>query len=713
MIILKSIFGILKKFTIPIIITICLLVLQAELDLSLPDYTANIINIGIQEKGIEYAYPNVVRKSILDEVLEISDDKEFIKEQYNLDNDKYYIKELKKEDKKLLEDKIVKDFMFIMMIDSNNEQIRNSLNINTDLNTFYSMLPVEQKIAMKNNMLEKVGNLDDTMLKQMAIESVKQEYQNNGFDLDKLQINYIISNGLKMICLALLLMACAISVGFLASRIATKFSYLLREKIVSKIMSFSSKEFNLFSLASLITRSTNDVQQIQMILVMFLRIIIFAPIIGFGALFKVLGNQMNWVLGLAVGLILLIVLFLFIFAMPKFKLIQKLVDKLNLVTRERLTGIPVIRAFGTVKVEEERFANVNNDLAKTLQFCDRVMGIMMPTMMFIMNGVSILIIWVGASQIDAGTVQIGTIMAFITYAIQVIMSFLMISMVSIMLPRSLISFRRVAEVLNKESSILENENPEEFKNNEGTVEFKNVSFSYPDADGEILSDISFKAKKGTTTAIIGSTGSGKSTLINLIPRFFDVTKGSILVDGSDIRNVDIHALRDKIGYVPQKGNLFFGTIKSNVLFGQDENNDKILKEACEVAQASDFISKLPNEYNYAVSQGGTNVSGGQRQRLSIARAIAKKPEIYIFDDSFSALDFKTDANLRKALREYTNEATILIVAQRISTVLNADQIVVLDSGKVVGIGTHEELFKNCDVYKEIALSQLKESELNA
>ena len=397
LIVLKSIFKILKKFTIPIIITICLLVLQAQLDLSLPDYTANIINIGIQEKGIEYAYPTVVRKSVLDKVLEISDDKEFIREQYNLDNDKYYIKDLKKEDKELLEDKIIKDFMFIMMIDSNNEQIRNSLNINTDLNTFYSMLPIEQKIAMKNNMLENVSTLDDTMIKQMAVESVKLEYQNNGFDLDKLQIDYIISNGLKMICLALLLMICAISVGFLASRIATKFSYLLREKIVSKIMSFSSKEFNLFSLASLITRSTNDVQQIQMIIFMFLRIIVFAPIMGFGALFKVLGNQMNWVLALAVGLILLIVfnskvaiiICLFIFAMPKFKLIQKLVDKLNLVTRERLTGIPVIRAFGTVKVEEKRFADVNNDLAKTIQFCDRVMGIMMPTMMFIMNGVSI------------------------------------------------------------------------------------------------------------------------------------------------------------------------------------------------------------------------------------------------------------------------------------------------------------------------------------
>ncbi len=710
---MKSIFKILKKFTIPIIIAICLLILQAQLDLSLPDYTANIINIGIQQKGIEYAYPIEVRKDVLDSIIEISSNKDFIKDCYELKDNKYYLKELKKEDKELLEDNISKDFMFIMMIKSNNEQIKNYLNINTDLNIFYNVLPLEQKIEMKDKMIESLSSLDESMFKQMVIESVKQEYQENGFDINKLQINYIFNNGLIMIGLAMLLMVCAISVGYLASKIATKFSYLLREKIVSKIMSFSSKEFNLFSLASLITRSTNDVQQIQMILVMFLRIIIFAPILGFGALFKVLGNQMNWVLGLAIGLILLIVLFLFIFAMPKFKLIQKLVDKLNLVTRERLTGIPVIRAFGTVKVEEERFSKVNNELAKTIQFCDRVMGIMMPTMTFIMNGVSILIIWVGASQIDLGTVQIGTLMAFITYSIQVIMSFLMISMVSIMLPRALISFKRVAEVLDKDNSILESENPQEFKNNDGTVEFKNVSFSYPDADGEVLSDISFKAKKGTTTAIIGSTGSGKSTLINLIPRFFDVTKGSILVDGVDIKDVDIHSLRDKIGYVPQKGNLFFGTIRSNVLFGNDLSDEKTLKEACEVAQASDFISKLPKGYDYEVSQGGTNVSGGQRQRLSIARAIAKKPEIYIFDDSFSALDFKTDANLRKALKEYTNDATILIVAQRISTVLNADQIIVLDSGKVVGIGTHQELFKNCEIYKEIALSQLKESELNA
>ena len=542
MILLKNIFMILKKFTIPIIVTICLLILQAQLDLSLPDYTANIINIGIQEKGIEYAYPEVVRKNILDEVIEISNDKDFIKEQYELKDDKYYLKDLDKENKQLLEEKIINDFMFVMMINSNNEQIKNALNIDSDLATFYGLLPLEQKLAMKDKFNESFNSLDETMFRQMATEMVKNEYQSNGFDIDKLQINYIVSNGIKMICLALLLMTCAILVGFLASRIATKFSYLLREKIVSKVMNFSSKEFNLFSLASLITRSTNDVQQIQMILVMFLRIIIFAPILGFGALFKVLGNQMNWVLALAIGLIMLIMIFLFIFAMPKFRLIQKLVDKLNLVTRERLTGIPVIRAFGTVKVEEKRFENVNNDLAKTLQFCDRVMGIMMPTMTFIMNGVSILIIWVGASQIDAGTVQIGTIMAFITYSIQVIMSFLMISMVSIMLPRSFISFKRVAEVLDKENSILENENPQEFKNNDGTVEFKNVSFAYPDADGEVLSDISFKAKKGTTTAIIGSTGSGKSTLINLIPRFFDVTKGSILVDGCDIKDLDIHAL---------------------------------------------------------------------------------------------------------------------------------------------------------------------------
>lgn len=736
---MKSLLKILKKFTIPILITICLLVLQAQLDLSLPDYTANIINVGIQEKGITYAVPLAIRKNVFEELLSVSSESDFLKDRYELKSKEdfsskeqekylkkypmletesiYLLKDISDEEKEQLESKMAIDLMFVEFLLQDKEEVRQMLPMKIPdgkpLMEFYQSFPKAQQQEFKKKFEEAFRQYDDSMLNQIAIESVKQEYTSLGVNLDDLQMDYIYHNGLIMLLLALLLMAAAIGVGFMASRIATKFGYYLRNEVVSKIMSFSSKEFNEFSAASLITRSTNDIQQIQMIFVMFFRIIIFAPILGFGALFKVLGNSMNWVLGLAIGVILLIMIFLFVFAMPKFRLIQKLVDRLNLVTRERLTGVPVIRAFGTAKHEEQRFDKANDILARTMQFCDRVMGVMMPTMMFIMNGVAILIIWVGASQIDLGTLQVGTLMAFITYTIQVIMSFLMISMVSIMLPRALVSVRRICEVLDKKNSIIEQENPEEITDHTGFVEFKDVSFAYPDADEEVLSNISFTAKPGTTTAIIGSTGSGKSTLINLIPRFFDVTKGEILVDGKDVRKVDIHDLRDCIGYVPQKGNLFSGTIRSNVLFGHDESDDKTLKEACEVAQATDFILKLPEKYESLISQGGTNVSGGQRQRLSIARAIAKKPEIYIFDDSFSALDFKTDANLRKALYQYTDQATIFIVAQRISTILNADQIIVLDKGEIVGIGTHQELLTSCPIYKEIALSQLKESELNA
>lgn len=716
-----------------------MLVLQAQLDLSLPDYTANIINVGIQEKGITYAVPLAIRKNVFEELLSVSSESDFLKDRYELKSKEdfsskeqekylkkypmletesiYLLKDISDEEKEQLESKMAIDLMFVEFLLQDKEEVRQMLPMKIPdgkpLMEFYQSFPKAQQQEFKKKFEEAFRQYDDSMLNQIAIESVKQEYTSLGVNLDDLQMDYIYHNGLIMLLLALLLMAAAIGVGFMASRIATKFGYYLRNEVVSKIMSFSSKEFNEFSAASLITRSTNDIQQIQMIFVMFFRIIIFAPILGFGALFKVLGNSMNWVLGLAIGVILLIMIFLFVFAMPKFRLIQKLVDRLNLVTRERLTGVPVIRAFGTAKHEEQRFDKANDILARTMQFCDRVMGVMMPTMMFIMNGVAILIIWVGASQIDLGTLQVGTLMAFITYTIQVIMSFLMISMVSIMLPRALVSVRRICEVLDKKNSIIEQENPEEITDHTGFVEFKDVSFAYPDADEEVLSNISFTAKPGTTTAIIGSTGSGKSTLINLIPRFFDVTKGEILVDGKDVRKVDIHDLRDCIGYVPQKGNLFSGTIRSNVLFGHDESDDKTLKEACEVAQATDFILKLPEKYESLISQGGTNVSGGQRQRLSIARAIAKKPEIYIFDDSFSALDFKTDANLRKALYQYTDQATIFIVAQRISTILNADQIIVLDKGEIVGIGTHQELLTSCPIYKEIALSQLKESELNA
>lgn len=735
---MKEILKILKHFTLPIVICICLLVTQANIDLKLPDYTANIINVGIQESGITYAFPEVVRQDVLDSVLEIASDKEYIKEKYVLKSKEdfnkdelektlakyplleteslYFAKDLTNEEKSKLENDIAVSFMFIEMLKNNGNELAKEFGIELkdgrDFYSIYKTMPLEKKQEIYNNFAEKIEAYDFSMINQMATEYVKEEYSAVGVSLADIQRNYIVKNGIVMLALSLAMMIVAIGVGFLASRIATKFSYLLRNKVVSKIMSFSSKEFNQFSVASLITRSTNDIQQIQMLFVMFLRILIYAPILGLGALFKVLGNSMNWVLALGIGSIFAIMLFLFIFAMPKFKMIQKLVDRLNLVARERLTGVPVIRAFGTAKHEEERFDKANNDLAKVTQFCDRTMGILMPTIMFIMNGISILIIWVGASQIDMGTLQVGTLMAFITYAIQVIMSFLMISMVSIMLPRAWVSVKRIAEILNTHNSIEELDKTESFDETKGIVEFKDVSFKYPDADEEVLHHISFKTKPGTTTAFIGSTGSGKSTLINLIPRFFDVTSGQILVDGKDIKNVKIKDLRDKIGYVPQKGNLFSGTIASNVLFGLEKQDESIMKKACEVAQATEFIEDLPKKYHYEISQGGTNVSGGQRQRLSIARAIAKNPEFYIFDDSFSALDFKTDSNLRKALRKYTKEATIFIVAQRISSILNADQIIVLDNGKMVGKGTHQELMENCEIYKEIALSQLKESELN-
>ncbi len=734
---MKHILNILKKFSLPIIVTVILLIIQAQLDLSLPDYTANIINVGIQEKGISNAYPSVIRQDIFNKILNISENSEEIKKYYELkkkddfENQEkiikqypllekeplYFVKKLSKKEEEELENNIKNDFFFIELLASDSKEIKDNLQMsipdNVSLIDLYFKLPSEEQQKMYQKFMDTFNNYDNAMLRQIIIESVKTEYTNIGVNLDDLQMKYIFNNGLIMIILALSLAITAILVSLMASKIASKFSYFLRNKVVNKIMSFSSKEFNEFSIASLITRSTNDIQQIQMMFVMVFRVIIFAPILGIGALFKVLGNSMNWVLALAIVTICIVILFLFIFVMPKFKKIQKIVDKLNLVSRERLTGLPVIRAFGTAKKEEERFDKVNDELARTMQFCDRAMGIMMPTMMFIMNGVSILIIWAGSKQIDLGTIQVGTIMAFMTYAIQVIMSFLMISMVSIMLPRALVSLKRITEVLNKEESIKEKENKKEFKNNDGIVEFKNVSFSYPDAQELMLENISFTAKPGTTTAIIGSTGCGKSTLINLIPRFFDVTKGQILIDDVDIRDVDIHHLRDKIGYVPQKGNLFSGTIKSNVLFGQNENDEKTLKEACDVAQATEFILKLPQKYETQISEGGTNVSGGQRQRLSIARAIAKKAPILIFDDSFSALDYKTDVNLRKALNNYTKKSTIIIVAQRISTILKADQIIVLDHGKIVGIGNHKSLLKNCKIYKEIALSQLKESELNA
>lgn len=558
---------------------------------------------------------------------------------------------------------------------------------------------------------EKFGN----MTEQVAIQATKQEYAQIGMDLDKIQNDYILFTGMQMLGIALISMIAAIIIMYLSSRVAAKLGQNLRNKVFKKVLGFSIEEFKAFSTASLITRSTNDIQQIQNLIAMLFRVVVYAPIVGIGGFIRVLNNShtsMAWIIGLAILCILGIILTLFIIAMPKFKKLQELVDRLNLVAREILTGLPVIRAFNTEKKEEKRFEDANKILMKTNIFVNKAMSLMMPALMFVMNSVALLIIWVGGHNVANGNIQVGDMMAFIQYTMQIVISFLVISMISIMLPRAQVSANRINEILEKEPRIKDNENTKKFDNSKkGLVEFKNVSFRYPDADAEILTDINFTGEPGKTTAIIGSTGSGKSTIVNLIPRFYDVTGGELLIDGVNIKDVSQHELRKRIGFVPQKGLLFSGTIESNIKYGNPKMSDKQMKEAAEIAQATEFIEAKPEKYKSEIAQGGTNVSGGQKQRLSIARAIAIDPEIFVFDDSFSALDLKTDSKLRAALAEKTKNKTVIIVAQRVSTILNADQIVVLEEGKIVGIGKHQELMKNCDTYSQIALSQLSKEEL--
>ena len=745
----------LKESWLSVIAIVLLLIVQAAGDLTLPDYTSKIVNIGIQSGGIENPAPEVIRKSEMDNLLIFTEDNEQILNDYkeiskeNLDEKEYEklvkkysalenetlyeVKKLNSEEQTQLNNMMTKPLMMLSSLE--NEETANSMKEQM-LSSMPANMPEQQKIAMQNMELidiikqmpkeqidkmletvnEKLDNMQNSILEQAAIQQVKKEYTAIGIDTDNLQNKYIIIAGLKMLGISFIIMASAISIMCLSARVAAKLAKTLREKTFKKVLKFSNKEFSEYSTASLITRSTNDIQQIQGLIAILFRVLVYAPIIGIGGFLRVLSqsdNSMAWIIGVAILAILFVVATLFIIAMPRFKKLQELIDKLNLVAREILTGLPVIRAFNTEKKEEKRFDKANVDLTKTNLFVNRAMSFMMPTLMLIMNAISLLIVWVGAHGIDNGTMQVGNMMAFIQYTMQIVMSFLMISMVSIMLPRASVSANRINEILETEEAIQESKEPKKLDaSKKGLVEFKNVSFRYPDSDEEVLSDITFTAKPGETTAIIGSTGSGKSTIVNLIPRFYDITSGNLLIDGVDIKEISNKDLRKIVGFVPQKGILFSGTIETNIKYGNPNMSDEQMIEAAQIAQATEFIDSKPEKYKEPIAQGGSNVSGGQKQRLSIARAIAIDPEILVFDDSFSALDFKTDSTLRAELAKKTKDKTVIIVAQRINTILNADQIIVLEDGKIVGKGTHEELIKNNETYKQIALSQLSEEELN-
>ena len=721
----------LKQSWMSVLIIVALLCVQAAVDLELPNYTSKIVNTGIQAGGIEYAVPETVSPEDMDAILLFSNDDEKILENYTTDNSdgNYVIKDLKENEKEELEQIMTKPIIISRTVQKEEmankikEQIlanvpdgQKEMMQNMSIIDILKTMPEEQLNQMLSESTKQIDEMQDSIKSQAAVAYVKEIYKDAGVDTDKLQINYIIIAGLKMLALAAISMASGITIMMLSSRVGAKMAKTLREKIFNKVLKFSTKELREFSTASLITRSTNDVQQIQQLLAMLFRTVVYAPIIGIGGVIKVIhqsNTSMAWIIGAAVITILVVVAILFAVAMPKFKKLQDLIDKLNGVAREILTGKSVIRAFNTEEREEKRFDSANTDLTKANIFVNRTMSVMMPMLMLIMNGVSILIIWVGGHNIDQGIMQVGDMLAFIQYAMQIVMSFLMISMISIMLPRASVSANRITEILETEPSIKDKETTKKLDpSKKGLVEFKNVSFRYPDADTEILEDINFTAEPGKTTAIIGSTGSGKSTVVNLIPRFYDVTGGELLVDGVNVKDLSQKELRDAIGFVPQKGVLFSGTIESNIKYSDESMSDEKMIEAAEIAQATEFIEGKDDKYKSEIAQGGSNVSGGQKQRLSIARAVAKDPEIFVFDDSFSALDFKTDAALREALAQRTNNKTNIIVAQRISTILNADKIIVLDDGKIVGQGTHEELFENNETYREIALSQLSEEELN-
>ena len=688
-----------------------LLVLQAWCDLSLPQYTSDIVDIGIQQGGIENAVPLRIRQSTLDALeLFLTD------EQIALADASY-----------------VPDGDGVLQLDADAEAVEalnaafeapmavlSGISEDTQAQADFSAavqsgrVDREQLRALAAEALAALGDSADALVSQRALLFVRSEYEALGMDLSQVQTSYLLRTGGQMLGITLLMVATAIGVSFLASRIGARIGLTLRDKVFSKVVSFSSAEIDRFSTASLITRSTNDIQQVQTVIVMSLRIVLYAPILGIGGVFKVMETRtgMTWIIGVGVACVMALVAVLISVAMPKFKKVQALIDRVNLISREILTGLPVIRAFSRERHEEQRFDGANRDLMRTQLFTGRVMTLMLPAMNLLMNGVSVLIVWVGAQRIDMGAMQVGDMIAFITYTMQIVMSFLMISVISVMLPRAGVAAGRINEVIDMENTIRDPEHPRDGeKLLRGIVRFEDVSFRYPDSEANVLEHISFTARPGETTAIIGSTGSGKSTLLNLIPRFFDVTSGRITLDGIDIRELTQHKLRSLLGYVPQKGVLFSGDIESNLKFGGDQITDEQMKQAAAIAQATEFIDQKPDKYHSPIAQGGSNVSGGQKQRLSIARAIAKDPLVYLFDDSFSALDYKTDAALRHALEAHTKDAAVIIVAQRVSTIMHAHQILVLDEGRVAGMGTHEELLRTCAEYQEIAKSQLSESEL--
>ena len=742
----------LKKSFWSVVIIVILLCIQAATDLALPDYTSKIVNIGIQAGGIDTATPEIIGKEQMDNLLIFTEEDEKILDNYILVGRKlnkeqqkiinkylgkhkdiqedtiYVLKEINEEEKENLSNLMVNPLMELSTLENEETAIQIKTQIianmpedqkqyiqSQSLIELVKNMPEEQRNHLLEDFTARINEMQDTIKEQAAISSVREVYKKLGVDTNRLQNNYILISGLQMLGVASITMVSAISIMLLSSKVAAKLGKTLRDKVFKKVIHFSNKELSEFSTASLITRSTNDIQQIQQLISMLFRVVVYAPIIGIGGFIKVLTNsdsQMAWIVGVAILAILFVVGTLFMIVMPKFKKLQELVDKLNQVSREILTGLPVIRAFNKEKKEEARFEMANTDLMKSNIFVNRAMSMMMPLLMLIMNSIMVLIVWVGGHCIEDGIMQVGDMMAFIQYTMQIVMAFLMISMISIMLPRAAVSARRINEVIDAKPSIKDKAELKKFDSNKkGLVEFKNVSFRYPDADTEILSDINFTAKPGETTAIIGSTGSGKSTVVNLIPRFYDVTGGELLIDGVNIKDVSQKELRSIIGFVPQKGILFSGTIESNIKYANENMSDEQMKNAAKIAQAVEFIEEKDKKYKEPIAQGGSNVSGGQKQRLSIARAIAKDPEIFVFDDSFSALDFKTDSKLREALASKTKNKTVIIVAQRISTIMNAEKIVVLEEGKVVGIGTHEELMKKNETYRQIALSQLSEEEL--